>query len=133
MSKDTSILPLPTNKSHMPPSSGDVAQTPESKIAGGLASVFKSFTGSRSTKNAPSSTGSHSSIPAVNIQIARELSSPTTLRGGIYGGPSDSEQLHVQLKEGKTLAERRIAAEGLRLALADYPLSGVCMYQKFQE
>jgi hypothetical protein len=127
MSEDTSILPVSANQGHMPPSSGDVAQTPESKITGGLASVFRSFTSNRSTKTAILSASSQS---ATNIQIARELNSPTTLRGGIYGGPSDYEQLYVQLKEGKSLAERRAAAEGLRLALTDYPLSGVRLSQR---
>jgi hypothetical protein len=114
----------------MPPSSGDVAQTPESKISGGLASVFKSFTGNRSTRSALSPPSSYGSNPTASVQIARELNSPTTLRGGIFGGPSDYEQLYIQLKDGKTLAERRAAAEGLRLALADYPLSGVCPLSK---
>jgi hypothetical protein len=117
----------------MPPSSGDVVQTPESKITGGLASVFKSFTGNRSTKSALSSPTSYGSNSTASVQIARELNSPSTLRGGIFGCPSDYEQLYIQLRDGKTLVERRTAAEGLRLALADYPLSGVCLMSKISK
>jgi len=111
----------------MPPSSGDVAQTPEPKSTGGLASVFKSLTGSRSNKSLFVATNSHPPTAAANLQLAQQLSNATAVKGGIYGGPHDYEYLYGQLKAGKSLAERRAAADSLRLALADYPLSGVCL------
>lgn len=112
----------------MPPPAGDVAQTPESKSTGGLASVFKSLTGGRSSKNLLSPHNVASSNPASNVQIAQQLNSSSTPKGGIYSGPIGYEHLYGQLKNGRTLAERHSAAEGLRLALSDYPLSGVCPY-----
>ncbi|KAK2628641.1 hypothetical protein QTJ16_001744 [Diplocarpon rosae] len=103
----------------MSPTSGDVAQTPEPKSSSGFASVFKSLTGgNRSTKNpilgSPASLNGTSSLqPTIRPQS-------TT-----HGGPPDYEHLYDKLKPGNTLADRLVAAEALRRAVQDYPLSGV--------
>jgi hypothetical protein len=47
------------------------------------------------------------------------------MNGTIYGGPLDYDTLYAQLKDGRTLADRRSAADSLRGALQDYPLDGV--------
>jgi len=109
---------------HMPPPSGDVAQTPESRTTGGLANVFRSLTGNRLARTPLPATQPHPSPTVASLQIAQELNTP---RGGVYGGPLEYEHLHGQLKNGKTLADRRSAADTLRLALADYSLDGVCL------
>ena len=103
----------------MSPAAGDVAQTPEPKSTGGFASVFKSLTGSRSTKNpnpnSPTSLNGTSNLPTALY------AQPAT-----YGGPPDYEHLYAQLKHGNPLAERLAAADALRHAVQDYPLTGVC-------
>ena len=111
----------------MPQSSGDVGQTPESKPAGGLARVISTLTGSRSSKSPFSPASSHAPIPATNLQLAQQLNNLNTTKGGIYGGPLEYEYLYGQLQSSEPFAERRAAAESLRLALQDYPLSGVCL------
>jgi hypothetical protein len=108
----------------MPPSSGDVAQTPEPK-AGGLASVFKSLTG-KSYKSFVSQPALSPSISAATVQLAQDLHSSSASRGTRYGGPMNYETLYYQLKSGKVLADRVAAADALRIAVLDYPLSGVC-------
>src|SRR6187402_161642 len=108
----------------MSPSAGDVAQTPEPKSTSGFASVFKSLTGSRSTKNP---------IPHSPPSVAQQLNGSNALQSVIYGGPPDYEQLYEQLKSGNTLADRLAAAETLRHAVQDYPLSGVSLVQLGRE
>lgn len=110
------VCPESETRDSMSPS-GDVAQTPEPKSTSGLASVFKSLTGSKSSKN-PSAQS-----PA---SIAQNLSTANTLKNAIYGGPPNYEQLFEQLKVGNALSDRLAAAESLRHAVQDYPLSGVC-------
>ncbi|KAH8598261.1 hypothetical protein B0O99DRAFT_506748 [Bisporella sp. PMI_857] len=100
----------------MSPSSADVAQTPEPKSTSGLASVFKSLTGSKSTR----SPHPQSPVPSLTSQFGAH-----SLKKAIYGGPPNYEQLHEQLKAGNPLSERLAAAESLRHAVQDYPLSGV--------
>ena len=100
----------------MSPSSGDVAKTPEPKSTGGLVNVFKSLTGNKSAKSS-----SHQS-PASTPQ---QLSTAHTLKNAIYGGPPNYEQRFEQLKVGNPLPDRLAAAESLRHAVQDYPLSGV--------
>ncbi|KAH8683368.1 hypothetical protein BGZ60DRAFT_368717 [Tricladium varicosporioides] len=101
----------------MSPSSGDVAQTPEPKSTGGLASVFKSLTGNKSTRSPPQVQSPSS--------IAQQLNGAGSLRTTIYGGPPNYEQWFEQLKIGHPLSERITAAESIRRAIHDYPLSGV--------
>ena len=101
---------------------GDVAQSPpESKSTGGLANVFKSLTSSRSAK-IPSP---QSSTSSGNVQFVPQTNSINTVRNAIYGGPPNYEQLYEQLKSGKPLSDRLAAAESLRHAVVDYPLSNV--------
>ena len=111
------VVPAHKTQDSMPPTSGDVAQTPEPKSTSGLASVFKSLTGSKSSKSpnvqSPASTPQH-------------LGNANTLKNAIYGGPLNYEKLFEQLKVGNPLQERLAAAESLRHAVQDYPLSGVC-------
>lgn len=97
----------------MSPSSGDVIQTPEPKSSSGLANVFKSLTGNK-LKN-----------PQSPVSIAQHLNSANTLKHAAYEGPPNYEQLHEQLKAGNSLADRLAAAESLRHAVQDYPLSEV--------
>src|SRR5271156_5516066 len=107
----------------MSPSSGDVAQTPEPKSTSGLASVFKSLTGSKSSRR-PN--------PQSPASIAHQLSSGNTLQNAIYGGPPNYEQLYEQLNVGNSLADRLAAAASLRHAVQDYPLSGVRRFEGFR-
>lgn len=110
------VLPARKTRNSMSPSSADVAQTPEPKSTSGLASVFKSLTGSKSSKSP-----NHQS-PA---SIPQHLNTANTLKNAIYGGPPNYEQLFEQLKVGNPLPDRLAAAESLRHAVQDYPLSGV--------
>jgi hypothetical protein len=114
--EEIEVTPQSEAEVSMSPSSGDVAQTPEPKSSSGLASVFKSLTGSKSYKNPPAQS------PA---SIAHNLNTSNTLKNAIYGGPPNYEQLVEQLKVGNALPERLAAAESLRHAVQDYPLSGV--------
>jgi hypothetical protein len=99
----------------MSPAIGDVAQTPEPKSTSGFASVFKSLTGNKSSRSPnPQSPGS----------IAHPNGS-NALQPSIYGVPPNYEHLYEQLKPDNSLANRVSAAESLRLAVQDYPLSGV--------
>lgn len=95
---------------------GDVAQTPEPKTKSGLASVFKSLTGGKPSKT-------------TNVQALALAAQPpgdiNTLKNSIYGGPPKHEQLFDQLKVTNPLADRLAAAQALRYAVQDYPLSSV--------
>lgn len=119
--KFLSSFPLPTrrpSRAHrvsMPPSLGD-AQTPEPKSTNGLVSVFKSLTGGKQTR----SPNSHHPA-AIASQLNGASSSPPTL----FGGPPNYEQLYEQLKIGNPLIDRLAAAEAIRHAVQDFPLSGV--------
>ncbi|KAG0648244.1 Tuberous sclerosis [Hyphodiscus hymeniophilus] len=110
------VVPTLTTRESMSPSSGDVGPNPEPKSTGGLVNVFKSLTGSKLSK-APS----HQS-PA---SIPQRLNTVNTSKNAIYGGPPDYEHLLEQLRPGNTLPDRVTAAESLRHAVQDYPLSGV--------
>jgi hypothetical protein len=114
---NTEPLSTPESKtrSSMSPAAGDAAQSPESKSTSGFASVFKSLTGNKSSRS--TNPQSPAAIPHPN--------GPHTL--SMYGGPPNYEHLFEQLKPEKPLAERVSAAESLRLAVQDYPLSGVSM------
>lgn len=100
----------------------DATQTPEQKGSSGLASVFKSFAGGNKLLKSP-----HSQSPAA---ISRQLNSANTLNNAIYVGPPNYEQLFEQLKPGNPLIERLAAAEALRHAVQDYPLSGVSWVER---
>jgi hypothetical protein len=96
--------------------SGDLSGTPGAKSTSGLASVFKSLTGSKPLK------GLNAQSPA---STAQQLNGTSTLKNSIYGGPPNHEQLFEQLKIGNSLADRLAAAESLRHAVQDYPLTSV--------
>jgi len=101
----------------MSPSSGEVTQTPDTKSTNGLVNVFKSLTGNKSTRSP------HPQSPA--SALAPQLTTANTLKKAIYGGPPNYEQLQEQLKEGNPIPQRLAAAESLRHAVQDYPISGV--------
>jgi len=107
----------PPPRVSMSPSSGEVTQTPEPKSTNGLVNVFKSLTGNKSTRSP------HPQSPASTV--APQLTTANTLKKAIYGGPPNYEQLQEDLKEGNPLPERLAAAESLRHAVQDYPISGV--------
>lgn len=106
-----------TPRVSMSPSAGDVTQTPDSKPSGGFASVFKNLTGSRSSK---------SPNPQSPASLPQQSNGSSALQPAIYGGPPNYEQLYEQLKVENPLSERIAAAESLRIAVQDYPLSDVC-------
>ncbi|RDL35143.1 Tuberin [Venustampulla echinocandica] len=110
------VRPAPKTRASMSPSSGDVAQTPEPKSTGGLASVFKVLTGNRSSRSP------NAQSPA---SIAQQLTGVSGLSSTIYGGPANLEQLYDQLKAGNPLPRRIAAAEAIRHAVQDYPLKGI--------
>ncbi|KAI1776157.1 hypothetical protein F4818DRAFT_457660 [Hypoxylon cercidicola] len=104
----------------MPPSPGDETPSPQdSKSTSGLASVFKGLAGAaKLTKSPPAPV--QSSGPAINAQIAEHLNvAPTVLRGL----PQHTESFEL-LKDG-SMNERVAAANTLRHAVADNPLSPV--------
>jgi hypothetical protein len=113
----------------MPPPSGFVVQTPEPKSAGGLAGVFKSLTSGKGNKSAISSPLPSSSISVATVQLAQQLNGPDTPRGAMLGGPTEYEEFYQKLKPENSLSERIVAADALRLAVTDYPLSGVGSFQ----
>lgn len=112
--------PAPTTRVSMSPASGDIAQTPEPKSSGGLASVFKSLTGNKLSRTTNASTNAQQPTSSGNLQSA------------IYGGPPNYEQLYEQLKIGNPLPERISAADSLRHAVTSYPLSGVSIIRNLK-
>lgn len=106
----------PKTQASMSPSAGEVAQTPEPKSSSAF-SIFKSLTGGKSSK----SPSAQSPAP-----LPRHLNGANTLQSAaIYGGPPNYEKLYAQLRIGNALADRIAAADALRHAVHDYPLSGV--------
>ncbi|KAI9049172.1 hypothetical protein LZ554_007019 [Drepanopeziza brunnea f. sp. 'monogermtubi'] len=89
------------------------------KSTSGFASVFKSLTSGRSTRNPNPSSSAASLAGSASLQQIVYPQSAT------YGGPPDYEHLYDTLKPGNPLADRLAAAEALRHAVQDYPLSGV--------
>jgi hypothetical protein len=47
----------------------------------------------------------------------------------MLGGPTEYEEFYQKLKPENSLSERIVAADALRLAVTDYPLSGVGSFQ----
>ena len=111
----------------MPPPSGFVAQTPEPKTAGGIAGVFKSLTSGRGSKSTASTPLPPPSIPAAALQVAQQLSAQDPRRGVVHGGPSPSDVLLERLRSNTSVAEKTAAAEALKHAVAEYPISGVSL------
>lgn len=108
----------------MPPPPGSVAQTPEPKNSGGIAGVFKSLTSGRGSKSTALAPLPPPSAPATALQTAQRLFGDAR-RGDVHGGPTEAEFLYEKLKSDPTVAGRLVAAESLRHALSDYPISGV--------
>ncbi|TVY62292.1 Tuberous sclerosis 2 protein-like protein [Lachnellula suecica] len=106
--------PSPAYRVSMPPSFGGDAQTPEPKSTNGLVSVFKSLTG-----------GKQSRSPNASAAIAARLNGASGSPPTVFGGPPNYEQLFEQLKIGNSLTDRLAAAEAIRHAVQDFPLSGV--------
>ncbi|CAG8970869.1 hypothetical protein HYALB_00000848 [Hymenoscyphus albidus] len=106
----------------MSPASGDIAQPPpppqpaEPKPSSGLASVFKSLTGSKLSR--PNNARS-------TAQSSQQPTAAGNLQSAIYGGPPNYEKLYEQLKIGNSLPGRIAAAESLRYAIDNYPLNAV--------
>lgn len=107
----------------MPPPASNPAPSSESRNTGGLAGVLRSLTsgkGSKATASTP--------IPASatsNLQLAQQLNGQEARRGAKHGGPAEFEALYEKLKPGHTYTERIAAAESLKLAVSQYPLSSV--------
>lgn len=108
----------------MPPTPGSVAQTPEPKNSGGIAGVFKSLTSGRGSKSTASTPLPPPPTPATALQTAQRLFGDAR-RGDVYGGPSEAEFLYDKLRTDATVGGRLLAAESLKHAIADYPISGV--------
>lgn len=101
----------------MSPPVEEGSQTPDSKPSSGFASVFKNLTGSRPSK---------SPNPPSPVAIApTPFNDEGSFQPATYGGPLNYEDLYAQLKKDNKLEDRIAAAEALRHAVADYPLSGV--------
>jgi hypothetical protein len=112
LARETRLIPpRPKTPDSMSPPPAEPVKTPEPKSSG-LVSVFKSLTGSKSSK----STNVQSPV-----SIAQRLGAPAA----VHGGPPDFEQFHQTLKTGTNLSDRVSAAEALRHAVQDYPVEGV--------
>ncbi|TPX10969.1 uncharacterized protein E0L32_008175 [Thyridium curvatum] len=105
----------------MSPGSGDGSQLPEARSVGGLASVFKGLTSSKSSKTGQPAPAS-SSIPTT--QLSSDHIDATLPNPNPRGLPPNHTETFEKLKNG-SLYERVAAANTLRYAIADYPLSPV--------
>ncbi|KAJ8119395.1 hypothetical protein ONZ43_g3646 [Nemania bipapillata] len=103
----------------MSPSPGDGAPpSQDSKVVGGLASVFKGLAGAaKLTKSSPTVAQS-SGPPIVHSGIAEQLNSMAIPQA--YALPPQHVALFEQLKDG-TINERVAAANSLRTVVANYP------------
>ncbi|GAW12584.1 hypothetical protein ANO14919_019540 [Xylariales sp. No.14919] len=107
----------PATEEQMSPSPGDGAPpSQDSKVVGGLASVFKGLAGAaKLTKS--SSTAAQSPGPSIiHAEIAEQLSSIPIA----HALPPQYLALFEQLKDG-TINERVAAAKALRMVVAKYP------------
>ena len=111
------LIPGPPNRVSMSLPTGEVVQNPEPKSTNGLVNVFKSLTGNKSARNP--------SLQSPASALAPQLTTANTLKKTIYGGPPNYEQLLELLKDGNPIPKRLAAAESLRHAVQDYPISGV--------
>ncbi|KAI1129422.1 hypothetical protein F5Y10DRAFT_151155 [Nemania abortiva] len=103
----------------MSPSPGDGAPPPQdSKVVGGLASVFKGLAGAaKLTKSSPTVAQS-SGPPTIHAEIAEQLNSMPIPHA--YTLPPQYIALFEQLKDG-TINDRVAAANSLRTVVANYP------------
>ncbi|PQE16627.1 GTPase activating protein [Rutstroemia sp. NJR-2017a BBW] len=103
-------------RASMPPPTGDAAQNTDSKSSSGLASVFKSLTGGKPSKS-PSTQSPASTLQQLENRISAQRSNSA--------GATNQQHAIAQLKDGQSPAERVRAAEYLRQAVIDYPMSNV--------
>ncbi|KAM3081071.1 Tuberous sclerosis 2-like protein [Clarireedia jacksonii] len=100
----------------MPPPTGDAAQSTDSKSSSGLASVFKSLTGGKPSKS-PSTQSPASALQHFENRIG--------VQRFTSAGATNQQHAIEQLQEGHSPAERIRAADYLRQAVLDYPMSNV--------
>jgi len=113
----------PADNASMAPSPGDEDSRPqEPRGAGGLAGVFKGLASGKLTRfPSPSQ-----QVPAAAV-VSPSLSGRTTATphsSALRGLPPEQLELFARLKDAP-LNERVAAANALRYAIADYPLSPV--------
>ena len=107
----------------MTPPPGDVNPTPESRGAGGLASVFKGLTGSRLVRSPPPQPSSPSTA-AIPLIVPTE-SDDVPLSNPNHLSPAHME-FFESLKSGSP-NDRVAAANSLRYALCEYTSGCVCI------
>lgn len=105
-------------RASMPPPTGDAAQNTDSKSSSGLASVFKSLTGGKPSKS-PSTQSPASALQQFENRVGVQRSTSA--------GATNQQHAIEQLQEGHSPAERIRAAEYLRQAVLDYPMSNVSL------
>jgi len=110
----------------MAPSSDDAGHAPEPRSAGGLSSVFKGLTGSRSSRSHPPPPAQLSTSAAATAappppSSERVDTASLDPRGGLR---PEHRELFDRLRAG-TLAERTSAADALRAVIVSYPLNPV--------
>ncbi|KAM0260696.1 hypothetical protein ACHAQJ_002612 [Trichoderma viride] len=102
----------------MSPQPGDDISSPDSiRPSGGIASVFRGLTGSKSTKSPPPLSSSAAALPRTDFINAIPISSSR----GLSANHMDAFEL---LKNGNH-AERISAANTLKFAITEYPLNPV--------
>ncbi|KAJ2901926.1 hypothetical protein MKZ38_001227 [Zalerion maritima] len=108
--------PESPDEAPMTPPTGDVSQTPESRSAGGLTSVFRGLTGSRLVRSPPPQASSTTSPTTANPILGEgsNVSPPNPN----YLSPAHLEFFET-LKTG-TPNDRVAAANSLRYAISDY-------------
>ncbi|XXH00226.1 hypothetical protein Hte_006568 [Hypoxylon texense] len=106
----------------MSPSPGDETPSPQdSKPSSGLASVFKGLAGSAAKLTKPPPAPVQPSGPTINAKIAEHLNANPK---AVFRGLSQHTESFELLKDG-SMNERVAAANELRRAVADNPLSPV--------
>ncbi|RYC64416.1 hypothetical protein CHU98_g1779 [Xylaria longipes] len=100
----------------MSPSPGDAPPSQDSKVVGGLASVFKGLAGAAKLTKSSATPAQSSGPEAVHAEIAAHLNS---IPVG-HALPPEFVTLFDQLKDG-TINERVAAANSLRTVIAKYP------------
>ncbi|PNH46823.1 hypothetical protein VD0003_g8945 [Verticillium dahliae] len=101
-------------------SPGDVASSPDSSRAGGLANVFKGLTGAKLTKSPPPI--AQSIFPPVISPMVDRPTGATPVAADVLS--RNHMEAFEQLKNGSP-NERVAAADSLRYAISEYPLSPV--------
>ncbi|KAH8881535.1 hypothetical protein GQ53DRAFT_667733 [Thozetella sp. PMI_491] len=112
----------------MSPSPGDEAHTADAKGPGGLASVLRGLTGSKSKspplQSPPQQQALAPSLTTTTASAPSAAEPNITAAAALRGLPQDQLEWLEQLRSG-SLSERIAAASSLRCAIADYPLNPV--------